>query len=369
MTEALKLTADADQMLASVISDKEVRTIEGHPFMVVHRDMNAQTLEEMLKRPLRAKAEVAFSYPDAFSDYVKEFSGDDTRMFATRTRGSSEDMVHAVVDYHQPNGKASWRDHKATLTMRKSVDWLKWMKADGAVVSHPGLVDFLTDYRNELIKFTATDEHTGLFEERLVTANIVLDMLRKMKVSRKADQASTVGSGEFSSMVSKEERVLADGKPWPAILTVALPVYDGMARWELNFRLTVLEEGRGIRITLIRPELVEQAAFEQACGAIIDATGVGIFGYKGITTAPAEPAPTEPKKRSRKAKDEAPAETAAPAAEAVDPTTQPPAGQQFMTSSTEHPAPIPAPLEQAPAAPAEAAEAPAAPAPWAKPQA
>lgn len=366
MTE-IKANANVEALLETAISDKDVRSQEGHPFLVMHDNMGVTSLEHLLKRPLRTKAAEEFSNPAAFSDYVKEFATDDTRMFAMRERGSSADKVEAVVDYHQPKGKASWRDHKASLTLRKSVDWLKWMKADAQAVSHAGLIDFLTDYRNELIKFTAVDEKTGAFEERSVTANIVLDMLRKMKVSRKADQDSTIGSGEFSQMVSKEERLLADGKPWPAILTVALPVYDDMARWELNFRLTVLEEGRGIRITLIRPELVEQAAFDQACGAIIDATGVGIFGYKGLTANTTEPAPTEPRKRNRKKAGEEET-TQAPAEEATAPAAEEPAAPE---AAAEQPAPMPATVEQAAPAPqAEEAEAAApVPAPWAKPAA
>lgn len=362
MTETIKLTADANALLASALTDKEVRTIEGHPFVIAHSSMKAESLEEMLKRPLRAMAEAAFSYPAAFAGYVKEFANEDTRMFATRTRGSKEDCVVAEVDYHQAKGKPSWRDHKATLTMRKSVDWLKWIAADGQQASHPALIDFLTDYRNELIKFTAVNEK-GEFEERGVAANIVLDMLRKLKVSKTADADSEVGSGSFSQAVKSTERVLADGKPWPEILTVALPVYDGMARWELNFRISYVE-GR-FKITLIRPELVEQAAFDQACGSIIDATGVGIYGYKGTAPLP-ETAPEEPKaKRSRK-KEDAPAEDAAAPTPAVEESASATTAPQPETAPL--PAPLPQPaVAEAPTAPA-APEAPAV-APWAKPQA
>ena len=359
MTETLKMVAGADALMESALSDKEIRIQDGTPFLVVHDNMRMHSLEFMLKNPLRAKTEASFTYPAAFSDYVKEFSGENTRMFATRTRGSREDTVVAEVDYHQAKGLPSWRDHKATLTMRKGVDWLKWISVDGTVSSHAALIDFLTDYRNELIKFTSVNEK-GEFEERTVASNIVLDMLRRLKVNRTTDNDSEVASGSFSAAVKTTERVLADGKPWPEILTVALPVYDGMARWEMNFRISYVE-GR-FKITLIRPELVEQAAFDQACGSIIDATGVVIYGYKG--TAPtSEPTPEEPKKKPRLKKAEV--EERQPAAEeaAIDPTTQPPEGEYFTGSNPTETAPLPEPIIQ------ESSPAPAAPAPWAKPQA
>lgn len=379
MTDTVKLSAEANDLLATAVSDKELRTApDGTPFMVLHGNMRLNTLESLLPEPVRIEASRDFTYPAAFSAYVKEFSLENTRLFAKRERGSKADHVEAVIDYHKSDGaKASWAKHGATLSLRKGVDWLKWIEMDGKAFSHAGLIDFLTDFRNELIKFTAVDEKTGQLEERQVQANIVLDMLRKMKVKRTADQDSTVGSGEFAMMVSKEERVLADGKPWPAILTVALPVYDGMARWELNFRLTVLEEGRGIRITLIRPELVEQAAFDQACGAIIDATGCVIYGYRGNQTVePTTPAPTTDDKPKRNRNKKADAEPAAEEAAAQEQTEAVAEAAPEAPAAEAAPAPVgvptePAPLPEPVAAPQAESEAPAAPAPapWAKPQA
>lgn len=384
MTDNLKLTAEADALLHSAVSDKELRTApDGTPFMVIHQNMRLQELECLLDAPVRINESRDFNHPAAFSAYVKEFSVDNTRLFAQRERGSKADHVGAVIDFHQAKGaKASWTKHRANLELRKGVDWLKWLEMDGRGFTHPALIDFLTDFRNELIKFTAVDEATGQLEERQVSANIVLDMLRKMKVKRTADQASTVGSGEFSQMVAKEERVLADGKPWPAILTVALPVYDGMARWELNFRLTVLEDNRGIKLSLIRPELVEQAAFDQACSSIIDATGCVIYGYRGTQAVDPEPAPTtdDKPKRNRSKKSEAEAETA-PQAEAAPADASAAAAPSEVAAAPSSeaeaaPAPVgvptePAPLPEPVAAPQAESEAPAAPAPapWAKPQA
>lgn len=251
----------------------EPKEVGGVPYAIVPTDCNLVDLSkfkynDFSAQPHRKKATVAVLDAASFIEYYQKFSDDFSRVFADETRS----LVLAVLDYHGagPEGAPRWGQHRITLTLRKSPEWLTW-------TAHNGQAKKMT--QAEFAEFVE-DNSPDFRDPKAAT---MLEMARTLEAKSEVEFSSALRASNGNVQLTYNEQikgVFGVGKvEIPEQFTIGVPVYVGSPRVDLTARLRYrLATGKlSIWYDLLRADEVERNAFTAQRNQIAETLAVTII--------------------------------------------------------------------------------------------
>lgn len=270
----------------------EAISVDGHNPILI-QGTSLVGVEEHAKKPYRAKVSETFVSMQAFIAYLQAFKTPLTVITGSVGEGNGASATFkATLNYHgRPentdadgviNGKGGelspeWADQIASFTVPLDPDFKAWLQKDGQTLDQRELYNFLVDYAPQFQNPKAEN---------------VLTIAGKMKVVGNLESTSNVQGGNLDTLVKETKMLTAgDGVEIPEVWEVALPVFRGIkAKYLLGFRILWNRDHRDgvqFRLKLVRPHLLVEAAFNDACADITKATGITVFGGdpEGVSTS------------------------------------------------------------------------------------
>lgn len=156
-----------------------------------------ESLEHLFNAPFRQRVHFRTERLPDFAAYVLAEQGDATAVFV-RPDGSG---ATAVIDFGDDLSPC-WKDHKATLTMQRTAEYLAMLGITSKPVSQRELTDWLEDWQH------LVTPHTGIVgrdeEQRISTA---IAAIRKVEI--KAGKQATHEDGDFRASRTSLEQIEA----------------------------------------------------------------------------------------------------------------------------------------------------------------
>ena len=265
--DTLQTTENAVVRDITLALGKPISTGEGS-YALLPEGVQLEDLERFDYSPRRIKQHVRPSTPGAFGAYFDRYQTDETVVFV------DADLLEitAIFDYHTPQAEeghgpsASWCSHQATLSLKLTDELEAWSRQSGVMSAQLTFAAFIEDHIEDVPEGAT-----------------LLQAARQFQATRNSSFASM--HDDHSGSVTFE--VKHDTRPTskitlPETFSIAVPVFRGMEKWELNARLRyrITDEGAlsiGYKLQNLQP--VRQAAFEDILGVVQE--GRGLDGKSG----------------------------------------------------------------------------------------
>lgn len=269
--------AEIDQAIKKVADlvdlGRKPITVEGgtHPYVVIPDGHKVVPLADAIfnehqQYPERKTGAVQVSDVASFTHYWALFHDEDSQAFADRDSTS----VLAILDYHHASSerKARWKKHQCTLKLRKTEEWQKWTGNNNQEKSQEQFAEFLDDNAPDIIR---PDSAT------------FVEAARDLKDTRKVDFQSKVhplsGAVQFTYVDQASGKLGSQNMEIPDRFTIAIPIFDGMKRVEVDARLRYrIEQGKlKLWYSLHRADAKERDAFAAVVREIQDSIKKPVF--------------------------------------------------------------------------------------------
>lgn len=243
-------TNSEDYVLDSSMPDLVVR--------VVPNSYRVDTFDLTKYRPapLRRVGHPVFHEPASFGAYVAAQKVVGTMLYADVTGGRGGAQMTAVLDGHEPTevgGTAGWSEHRASLVLRETNPWTRWMKYSGVEQTPEDFAEFLED---------------NALDVRDPDAATLIEVARNIEVHKDVSFQSVTRPTSGGRRLHYDETVTArvgesGAIDVPETLTLALAPWEGVDPFAVTAQFKFrLRAGRlHLSYTLVRPEAVLETAF------------------------------------------------------------------------------------------------------------
>lgn len=224
---------DARQLInlaRQTTEQKEVTLPDGTKTMLLlsHQDMRTHELEQYQEKPNQINVSRGFNSSRSYCDYLKKWKNEATTVNifnfelseAIRSNSAHRFMIsRAIVDDHDLDSP-SWRNHKVSLEMSLSSDFLRWCEKDGVRMSQLHFSRWLTD--------NASTIH----------APDLADLIKSVKSYRVTESGSAVSKVDNHSVAASEDYAMK-GDELPEFLELAMPVLTFGSPYNIKARIIV----------------------------------------------------------------------------------------------------------------------------------
>lgn len=245
----------------------------------------AHDLEKLLPIPRRKIANVILTDAATYIDYIKRHGS-----LAYATLWCKADFLKGTLgflailnDHGEEENQQHWRDHKASYTPEKSVEWNTWIGKNGPgnAMSQTDFALFLEDNMKDI---SASDD-------KLPTGAAMLQMAIDFEAKQDMRFKSAVrlqSGGVRMEYIADEDKNTVESMKVFERFQIAIPVLrDDTARYPLSARLRYRQRDGKLAFwyELIRPDLV----MEQSARALVETikTGAGVPFFFGSPFAQA----------------------------------------------------------------------------------
>jgi uncharacterized protein YfdQ (DUF2303 family) len=263
--EPIKSTTEAEAVARiiearEILAYSEVSTGKDSRRILVFQDKSVLDLEQFDNTPRRKRAHPEFFDPESFIRYfnahaVKQESiifGD-----ATMEGGS----FNAVIDYHTDcadHSAANWRSHRATLTLRATPEWKRWIGNDRKLLPQNSFAEFIEENLIDIVKPDAA---------------AVLDVVQDIQGKKSCNFRSSQRLSDGQIKVVYDEQIEVTGPnptrksgemKVPQELIIRLSPFVGSPAVDIKLRLRIRIDGsNGIQFQYIvsKPHSVVEDAF------------------------------------------------------------------------------------------------------------
>jgi len=233
-------------------------------------------LQHLLPAPRRKQARVQVDNADSFILYWAQYSASESRIFANGAVGQLGFV--AILDYHQPQGPAGWREHIVQYPLRHTVEWERWTSKEGASnrMDQETFAQFLEDNAIDIV---------GEGKDGFPTAATMLEVAREIEVRKDVHFNGSVRLSNGKTQLNYTEDVAAAaGKGQfsiPEQFKIRIQPFLGSAMEDvicnLRFRLHAQSGKVNFWYELVRPHKVIERAFQSVVQKIKNECGTEIF--------------------------------------------------------------------------------------------
>jgi len=266
-----------------------VQTIEqgGRTWLAKPNGEGRVDLEEITApgdvKPGRLAVAVALAEPTSLAEYAKRFSTATGVLFGDVESG----VIRALLDYHTPTvdsdgavteggPAATHNEHRATLTLRPSVEWDIWTKASGGMVSQLEFARFIEENAPDIVSPSGAD---------------LLEIARDFHAVRKADFRQIVRTDSDNERLEFTDETTPGASQGgrtvevPTVFKISIPVYFGEPPVTLEARFRWAQNGTELKLGMKLTRLlnVKQAEFRRILTDLSERTGFP--AYFGKPTA------------------------------------------------------------------------------------
>jgi uncharacterized protein YfdQ (DUF2303 family) len=265
ITQALKDHA----ALAKANSQPETVEDGTHPFVVLPPNYTVGSLANLIyndyaERPHRTKQAVTLLDPASLIEYWNLFHDPASRIFGDRDAY----RFLAVLDYHEPEAPR-WGTHTATLQLKHTEEWQTWTESNDKPMAQAAMALFIEDNAPDVVKPAVAT---------------MLEVARTLEANETSafDSAVRLDNGDVRFAYRKDTAATAGGGTLqvPERFTIAIPVFEGMKRIEVEARLRYrISSGKlSMWYSLWRHSAVERRAFDSVMEQIKEACGAVLIG-------------------------------------------------------------------------------------------
>ncbi len=192
-------------------------------------------------------------------------------MLVTQTpeKPPPEIKVIGVIDYHEEqDGGARWGQHKVTLNLRHSPEWLRWTGSNNKQMTQMAFAEFLEQNAFDIIAPAPAE-----------IMEVARDLQAHTEVSFGSGVRTQDGRMQFRYTEEIKATVGGGAVAVPEMFTVTMPVFIGGDRVEIQALLRFRVQGGKLVFwyTLVRPEHMVREGFALARTVIGAALGVSII--------------------------------------------------------------------------------------------
>lgn len=119
----------------------------GQSFVVVPKDFEVRSLENLSDKPARKRANVVVNDMESFCQYVKKHLRENcsTAYAKVDVESCCFDVVAVLDDHGAGDSGQNWQEHRCTLHSKMSFEWNKWLQHDREKFTQAGFAEFLED--------------------------------------------------------------------------------------------------------------------------------------------------------------------------------------------------------------------------------
>lgn len=256
-----KTEAEAVQELADAIRAARTPLPEGSlPYAVLPPGYTAKHLEEILPAPRSINASPTMHELPGWLAYVNRFKLDTTWIMAGRTPDGA--TIQAALDYHGP-GKPSWCKHRASLQLKLSNQWRKWMGNSGKWLSQEDMAEFIQDNIRDVSAPPGAE---------------MLEVFQTLLISKGVEFGSSINLDNGQVRFAYNESVAAKtGAPdvvVPTEFSLGIPVFDYGASYAVGCRFRYKLDAKKLllRFDCAQADRIVEDAIKVACDQIAVST-------------------------------------------------------------------------------------------------
>ena len=261
-----------------------LKTVDLKPMMDSYRDA-----------PERRQGVAVFTDLDSFIAHAVRFADTDSAVFADDNE--DKPSFSSVLDYHRVGAEGAPRfgKHRGHYAPQLSEAWEAWDAVDGEPMSVGQFSAHLQDRLADVIdppKDGRSDADAKMLEivamfggGGFAGQSRLLELAKGLRVRDTQEAASfkNLQTGEVEVMF-KSTHSTADGAPLvvPSAFVVGIPVFHRGPSYRMVIRLLYRMAGPSVTWTVkrYRPDLIFDHAFEEACTAIREKTGLPLLRGK-----------------------------------------------------------------------------------------
>lgn len=258
-----------------VVPTKDPRVVEvADKVSLKAFDLN-DYLDRFAPRPRAKTGHVSLDDAGSFVVYVdrhKDNAG--TTLWADIARG----QVVAVFDDHEHgadgdgSGEPGHGRHRATLTLKQTEDWQRWLGIDGKAIAQAAFAEHIEDGAHNVVSPDAAT---------------MLEIAQSLHITSSVAFKSGIRLSSGQTQLRWEENVDAVAGEngtleVPTVFTLALQPFEGSQTYEIEarFRHRKTQQGAMLGYKLTRPDLVKKNAFDDLTHEISERLGLPVMAGK-----------------------------------------------------------------------------------------
>lgn len=222
---------------------------------IVYPGWNTVDLEKYNHSPRRIRRLTVLDDAPSMTEYLRQFvlaDGSGSRLYAN----FGDLSMCAIIDDDLKVG-ASWRTHKALLSLKKSIEWNAWVGQNGKLQSQFDYCEFLEENISDIVEPSAA---------------VILEGARSMTARKKVSFESGVrletGDVQFSIIEETEARTRSCAI-MPEAFTIGIPVFEGGERYAIKARMKYrMNDGFKIGYQLLGIERTIRTVFREVAQTI-----------------------------------------------------------------------------------------------------
>lgn len=222
-------------------------------------------LERYDTHPERKRGQVNLHEHTSFADYLFDHALPGTHVYADVRNGTVTAVLNDHTRVQRGDSQPGWGDHRATLDLRHSHEWVCWTQRNGGLMSQDDFAEHLEDNYVDIVE----PDHATM-----------LEIAQSIQASSSAEFKSKQRLQDGQVALRYEEQVEARAGQKgdltiPETFTVALRVYEGTLTTEMTARLRYrIRDGQlAIGYRLERLDDVRDAAFASVIDEIEQRAG------------------------------------------------------------------------------------------------
>ena len=204
------LPDDSIKSIAELVESAQTATSigdGGRPYLLMRSDQHVEDVEKFLLVPTRKTGNPQFVRMASFVTYVLEHTTPATRIY---TNGS---QLTAVFDHH--GATPGWGQHRATYTMKPSLEWLAWTEKDRQKMAQKEFCEFIEDNNANVVGRTDMVELV-----RTLQVNSAVDF--------KSFERGDNGNASLMFVKTMSSRAGEKGEiELPTAFNISIPAFEG----------------------------------------------------------------------------------------------------------------------------------------------
>lgn len=231
-------------------------------------------LEKHLPAPRRTKGTAQLVTDESFSAYVDRFGIDGhIAIYADQ----DQFRVVAVLNHHTGE-RPAWGDHRAFLQLRKTAAWQRWERLNGQLGPQTQFAELIEEGIDDVVEPAGAE----LLE-------LAQSFQAHSKVEFKSQRRLDNGETQLTYSETIDARAGQQGTiTIPKEFVLGIAPFEGCEPYKVVARLRYRLNGGDLRIgySLLRPEDIQRAAFDDVVERIAEATQQEVFRGAPLVTQP-----------------------------------------------------------------------------------
>lgn len=231
--------------------------------------------EKLLQKPRRLRAAVLLDDTASFVDYINRHrpTGVDARTVWCQAdwKASTLSLAAIIDDHAAAQAEPSWREHRATYTPAKSLEWERWTAKDRQAMTQVEFASFIEDNRKDIATV-----------EGLPTGSQMFEMALTMEVNQDARFKSAIrlqSGGTQLNYIADDDAQTVERMQLFERFAIGIPVFWNGDAYKVEARLKYRMRDGAVKFwyELERPDLTFQAAAKEVIERVRVHTSVPMF--------------------------------------------------------------------------------------------